>query len=166
MSPAVSWLCLRSRSPQATQALGRKLGELAQPGDVLLLVGGLGMGKTCLAQGLARGLGIAEPVSSPSFVLLREYQGRLPLYHIDLYRLERQAEVADLGLDEYFYGPGVSAVEWADRALDLMPPERLLVEMEFVSARRRRFLLQPAGQRYLDLVAQLRGWATAGIGEE
>ena len=157
MSLAVSSLSFKSRSPQDTQSVGQRLGELARPGDVLLLVGELGAGKTCLAQGLARGLGIEDPVPSPSFVLLREYKGRLPLYHIDLYRLERLAEVAELGLDDYFYGDGISVVEWADRAMALLPPEHLLLRIVFISTRQRRLFLEPTGQRYLELVAQLRG---------
>lgn len=162
-SLAASRLSLKSRSPQATQALGRKLGELAGPGDVFLLVGELGAGKTCLVQGLAWGLGFADYVASPSFVLLRVYQGRLPLYHIDLYRVERLVEVAELGLDDYFYGNGVSAVEWADRAMELLPPQHLLVEFQLVSARQRRLSLRPAGQRYEEVVARLRGLTIMGI---
>lgn len=166
LPPSNSPIVFVSHSPQATQLLGQKLGELAFPGDVLLLVGNLGAGKTCLVQGLAWGLGIKDYVSSPSFVLLRQYRGRLPLYHIDFYRLEQLAEVADLGLDDYFYGDGVSVIEWADRAMELLPPEHLLLEISFVSARKRRLFIKPVGQRYVKLMAQLRGLTIAGIEEK
>jgi len=145
-----------SRSPEQTRKLGQRLGELARPGDVVLLVGSLGAGKTCLTQGIAWGLGVLDYTTSPSFVLMREYQGRLPLYHIDLYRLERVAEVADLGLDDYLYGRGMCVVEWADRALSLMPPEHLLIELTYLSPRRRRLCLEPQGQRYCELLSDLK----------
>jgi tRNA threonylcarbamoyladenosine biosynthesis protein TsaE len=145
-----------SHSPEQTRQLGQRLGELAQPGDVVLLVGSLGAGKTCLTQGIAWGLGVVGYTASPSFVLMREYQGRLPLYHIDLYRLERVAEVADLGLDDYLYGRGMCVVEWADRALSLMPPEHLLIELTYLSPRRRRLRLEPQGQRYCELLSELK----------
>lgn len=145
-----------SRSPEQTRQFGQRLGELAQPGDVVLLVGSLGTGKTCLTQGIAWGLGVVGYTASPSFVLMREYQGRLPLYHIDLYRLEKIAEVADLGLDDYLYGRGMCVVEWADRALTLMPPEHLLIELTYLSPRRRRLCLEPQGQRYHDLLSELK----------
>lgn len=154
--PAVSPLIFVSHSPQATQALGSKLGGLVRPGDVILLIGELGAGKTCFVQGLARGLGIEDNVSSPSFVLLREYKGRLPLYHIDLYRLEKLPEIADLGFDDYFYGEGVSVIEWANRALELLPVEHLLLEFIIVSPRQRRLVLTPKGNRYKELISQLK----------
>ena len=152
-----------SHSPQATQTLGSKLGELVKPGDVILLLGALGAGKTCFVQGLARGLGIEENISSPSFVLLREYKGRLPLYHIDLYRLEQLPEIADLGLDDYFYGDGVSVIEWANRAKELLPTEHLLLEFIIVSARQRRLMLTSEGKHYQDLLTQLSEMSITGI---
>ena len=147
---------LISRSPEQTRQLGRRLGELAQIGDVVLLIGSLGAGKTCLTQGIAWGLGIVEYTASPSFVLMREYKGRLPLYHVDLYRLEQVEEVADLGLDDYLYGEGICVVEWADRALNLMPPEHMFIELTYLSPRRRSLYLEPRGQRYCDLINELK----------
>lgn len=108
-------LVLRSASPEATHTLGARLGRLLGSGDVVLLTGGLGAGKTALTQGIARGLGVAGPVSSPTFTILKEYAGRLPLYHFDLYRIERPDELEALGFGDYFYGDGVSVVEWAER---------------------------------------------------
>jgi len=138
-----------SHSAEQTQRLGRRLGSLAQAGDLFLLVGGLGTGKTCLTQGIAWGLGIKGYATSPSFVVINQYQGRLPLYHIDLYRLDTIAEIEDLGLEDYIYGSGVCVVEWAEKALSLLPEEHLLVEMSFLSDTERRIVLKPSGHRYL-----------------
>ncbi|OGO06248.1 MAG: tRNA (adenosine(37)-N6)-threonylcarbamoyltransferase complex ATPase subunit type 1 TsaE, partial [Chloroflexi bacterium RBG_13_56_8b] len=139
-----------------TQEFGTRLGKIARPGDVILLVGKLGAGKTCLTQGIAWGLGIKEYAASPSFVLVRELYGRLPLYHLDFYRLENLAEIAELGLDEYFYGQGVSVVEWAEKALSLLPPENLLIEMEYIADNERRLQIKAKGKRYREMVAQLK----------
>jgi tRNA threonylcarbamoyladenosine biosynthesis protein TsaE len=147
---------ITTRSPEETQQFGARLGELARPGDVLLLAGKLGAGKTCLVQGIARGLGIKEYAASPSFVVVRELYGRLPLYHMDFYRLENLEEIADLGLDDYLYGQGVSVVEWAEKGLSLLPPEHLLIEMSYVSDNERRLKLKARGKRYRQLVAELK----------
>ena len=118
---------LTSHSPEQTQRLGVSIGEVVLPGDILLLSGDLGVGKTCLTQGIAWGLGIKEYAVSPSFVLVRELYGRLPLYHIDLYRLDHIEEIEDLGLDDYLYGRGVCVVEWAEKGLAVLPTEHLLI---------------------------------------
>jgi len=146
---------LTSHSPQETQDFGRRVGGMAQPGDTFLLVGDLGAGKTCLTQGIAFGLGIKEYTLSPTFVLVREYQGRLPLYHIDLYRLDRLEEIADLCLDEYLYGEGVCVIEWAEKGLSLLPGEHMLVRIAFVSETERRFSVNPSGKRYKQLVDEI-----------
>lgn len=149
---------ITSHSPEETQALGRKLGELAKEGDILLLVGGLGTGKTCLVQGLARGLGIQEYTLSPSFVIVRIYQGRLPLYHLDFYRLEEK-EVLDLGLEEYLSARGITAVEWAERSKELWPPEYLLISLDFLSENQRRLRFEPRGKKYEERGEALKGWS-------
>ena len=148
-------ISLASDSPEETQRLGEQLGKLAQPGDVFLLVGGLGAGKTCLTQGIAWGLGIEGYAASPSFVLVNQYRGRLPLYHIDLYRLDSIEEIADLGLDDYLYGNGVCAVEWAEKAMALLPGENLTIEMSFLSDTSRAIAILPKGKRYAELVSRL-----------
>ncbi|MFC1987735.1 tRNA (adenosine(37)-N6)-threonylcarbamoyltransferase complex ATPase subunit type 1 TsaE [Chloroflexota bacterium] len=148
-------LALISHSPAETQKLGRHIGELALPGDVFLLVGDLGAGKTCLTQGIAWGLGIKEYTMSPSFVIMRELYGRLPLYHIDLYRLDRIEESIDLGLDEYLYGRGICVVEWAEKALSIMPAEHLMIKIGYLSDTERSFEIEPIGQRYTAMVGQL-----------
>ncbi len=155
----INYLELVSYSPDETQQLGRRIGELAVPGDIFLLVGNLGAGKTCLTQGIAWGLGIKEYTLSPSFVLIRELNGRLPLYHMDLYRLERIEEIADLGLDDYLYGNGVCAIEWAEKGLSLLPPEHLLIEIGYLGGTKRHFQLKPSGRRYLEMINQLKSLA-------
>jgi tRNA threonylcarbamoyladenosine biosynthesis protein TsaE len=145
-----------SNSAVQTRNIGMKLGKLAAAGDVILLVGPLGAGKTCLTQGIARGLGIHEYTASPSFVLVREYQGKLPLYHIDLYRLDRIEEVAQLGLDDYLYGNGVCVIEWADKGLTVLPGDHLLIEMQVVSPLKRRLSFTPRGTRYLEMSSKLK----------
>lgn len=145
-----------SHSPEQTQKIGVSIGKLALPGDNFLLVGGLGAGKTCLTQGIAWGLDIKEYAASPSFVVIRELKGRLPLYHIDFYRLDHLEEIAELGLDDYLYGNGVCVVEWAEKGVGLLPPEHLLIEMNYVSDTERSLKLKPSGKRYRQIVAQLR----------
>ena len=147
---------LTSKSPEQTQELGKHIGQLALPGDVFLLVGNLGAGKTCLTQGIAWGLDIKEYTLSPTFVIMRELYGRLPLYHIDLYRLDRIEESMELGLDDYFYGSGICVVEWAEKALSILPPEHLLIEISYLSDAVRSFQMKPSGQRYLEILAQLK----------
>lgn len=154
----MEFLRLDSHSPEQTQLLGSCLGELAQRADVFLLVGELGAGKTCLAQGIARGLEVEEYAFSPSFVILREYHGRLPLYHIDFYRLDRIEEIADLALEEYFFGDGVCVIEWAEKGLPIVPRDNLLITIRYTSAakRERSVSLKPQGQRYRELIEQLK----------
>lgn len=151
-------LKLNSRSPEQTQLLGSYLGGLAQEADVFLLVGELGTGKTCLVQGIARGLDVSEYAFSPSFVILREYHGRLPLYHVDLYRLDRTEEIADLGLEEYFFGDGVCVVEWAEKGMQVVPRENLLITIHYVpvAGSTRSISLRPQGKRYQELLGQLK----------
>ena len=151
-------LKLNSHSPEQTQLLGIYLGELAQKADVFLLTGELGTGKTCLVQGIARGLDVREYAFSPSFVILREYHGRLPLYHIDFYRLDNIEEIADLGLEEYFYGDGVCVIEWAEKGLHVVPWDNLLITIHYISASEtgRSICLKSQGKRYYELIEQLR----------
>ena len=147
---------LSSNSPEQTQKLGVSIGKIALPGDIFLLVGNLGVGKTCLTQGIAWGLGIKEYAVSPSFVIVRELYGRLPLYHIDLYRLDHIEEIMDLGLNDYLYGGGVCVVEWAERGLSVLPTEHLLIQISYLSDTERNCQLKPSGKRPLEIAAQLK----------
>ncbi len=128
-------LGFQAPSGEATRLAARLLAECVGPGDVLALVGDLGAGKTTFVQGLARGLGVDTVVASPTFTIVSEYRGRLPLYHIDLYRLGDEDECWAIGLEEYLWGGGVCAVEWFDRFPDLWPERTLEIALEFVADR-------------------------------
>lgn len=113
-----------SESEKDTFDIARKLGEKAAPGDIYLLEGELGVGKTVFAKGFARGMGITEPVTSPTFTMIQEYeQGRLPLYHFDVYRIADVEEMYELDCEGYFYGTGVCLIEWASRIYEILPPD-------------------------------------------
>lgn len=111
-----------SQSVADTHALAGRVAAALKPGAVLALHGELGSGKTCFVQGLARALGVTQAVQSPTYTLVNEYAGSLPLYHVDLYRIRDGQDALNLGLDEYLYGEGITAIEWAERAADIMPP--------------------------------------------
>ena len=138
----------------ATEALGRRLAGLLFPGAVVALIGPLGAGKTHLVRAVAEGLGVADKrvVTSPTFVLIQEYVGRLSVYHFDAYRLRGEADFFDLGVHEYFEGDGVCLVEWADRADGTLPSERLQIRLTVVGETARRALVDGFGQRYEALV--------------
>lgn len=124
-------MVIETRSPEETFETGRKLGEKAVPGQVFTLMGDLGVGKTVFTQGLARGLGIQEPVSSPTFTIVQVYEeGRLPFYHFDVYRIGDVEEMDEVGYDEYIMGDGVSLIEWADLIEEILPEKRTEVRIE------------------------------------
>ena len=148
-----------SDSPDRTIATGQALGKLLKPGSVVCLKGDLGTGKTHFAKGVALGMGISEHVTSPTFTIINEYQGRLPLYHVDAYRLEEEEEAYELGLEEYLYGTGVTLIEWPERIQSLLPDEYLRIIIKqaadgFFSKRELEFL--PRGQDYAQLVEELK----------
>jgi tRNA threonylcarbamoyladenosine biosynthesis protein TsaE len=130
---------IASDSHARTQALGEKLGRALAAGDTVALVGELGAGKTAFVQGMARGLGVTGAVKSPSFTIVNEHDGRVPLFHVDFYRLESAAELHNIGFDEYFGRGGVVVVEWADRFADALPAERLDVRIEILDGDARLF---------------------------
>lgn len=112
-------------SPEETQELGRDMGRHAEPGDVYALVGDLGVGKTVLTQGIAQGLGIGESICSPTFTIVQVYEdGRMPFYHFDVYRIGDVEEMEEIGYEDYFYGDGLTMVEWANLIEDILPPRR------------------------------------------
>ena len=143
-------------SCQHTQGLAHNLGRLAVPGTVLILDGPLGAGKTSFVQGLARGLGITGIVNSPTFTLMKEYEGRLPLYHFDLYRLEDPEELWELGFEEYIEGGGVCAMEWGHRVLDLLPQDHLTIRLRFAGDNKRLISFFPIGEIHRRLAKELR----------
>ncbi len=119
-----------SRSEAETFALGQRIGEMAASGDIFLLDGDLGVGKTVFAKGVADGLGIDEPVVSPTFTIVHEYEGRLPLYHFDVYRIADPDEMYEIGFDEYLYGEGVCLIEWPSQIDEILPEEAVRITIE------------------------------------
>jgi tRNA threonylcarbamoyladenosine biosynthesis protein TsaE len=151
-------LTLETATADETQRIGKAIGRLLEPGDLLLLQGPIGAGKTCFTQGVARGLGLAGWVTSPSFTLANVYEpspGRFPLYHLDLWRIKSPLEALGMGLDEYLAGDGAVVIEWPDVAVDLMPSDFLRVRFRVVDDGR-QLELCPVGARPRDLLDRLR----------
>ena len=140
-------------SEQETIELGLRLADLLQPADVLTLEGDLGAGKTTFTKSIAKGLGITRTVNSPTFTILKQYEGRYPLNHLDVYRLADSDE--DLGWDELFYGDAVSIVEWAHLIQEDLPPERLAIQILRLEEDKRQFIFEPIGKRYEQLCKEL-----------
>ena len=155
-----------SKSPEQTVRLGETLGRLLDSGSVVALVGELGAGKTVFAQGLARGLGVGpdEYVSSPSFTLVNQYRGRVPVFHVDTYRLGSEAEMVALGYEDYFDPNGVTVIEWADKVRTLLPETCLVVEFKIIDRNSREIDLKLDGRwparkaaEILDALSQASG---------
>ena len=165
-------LCFETSSPEETQALGEIIGRNAGPGDIFLLTGPLGAGKTCLSQGIARGLHVPENLRSPTFVLMTRHQGRLVLHHVDLYRINEPWEAWDLGLDEQLMGDGVCIVEWADKAAELFPADSCWIELDYGSRESSRSLtitatpVSGAAGRYEPLIQCLKAAFDLNAGAE
>ncbi|MFK4998566.1 tRNA (adenosine(37)-N6)-threonylcarbamoyltransferase complex ATPase subunit type 1 TsaE [Bacillus sp. N9] len=136
-----------------THVIAKRLGCLLQKGDVILLEGDLGAGKTTFTKGIAEGLQIKKTVNSPTFTIIKEYMGKLPLYHMDVYRVADAYE--DLGFDEYFYGDGVTVVEWAHLIQDQLPSHHLIISLYHEGENRRKLHFQPVGARYEALCKEL-----------
>jgi tRNA threonylcarbamoyladenosine biosynthesis protein TsaE len=155
---------LSTHSAEETRRLGETIAQVLQPGDILWLRGELGAGKTTLAQGIARGLGVNEPVLSPTFTLIREHRGRLPFFHADAYRLDGAEQASDLGLQDYFARGGVFAIEWGEHIADALPEERLEILLEGGADEHRRVTLTAYGERYEQRLQRLEeAIATAGF---
>ena len=148
-----------SRSTAQTERIGMRLAQFLRPGDVICLAGALGAGKTCLVRGIGRGLGVQGDVTSPTFVLVREHPvpgTDLYLYHIDLYRITSPQEALALGMEEYLYGNGICAIEWPERAQEVLPPERLWITLDHIGENQRTVTITAMGARYRELLAQLK----------
>jgi tRNA threonylcarbamoyladenosine biosynthesis protein TsaE len=150
-------IACRTKSVDDTKALAAEIAPLLQPADLLVLAGDLGAGKTAFTQGLARGLGVADPVTSPAFVLVRSYAGRLPLVHVDVYRLDHVQELVDLGVPELLDEDGVTVVEWGDVVTSALPPEFLEVRLDHGEVDDERGLrLTPVGPAWAPRLTALR----------
>jgi len=149
-------ITLKTSSGEETFLLGKSLGQLLQPSMVLCLSGDLGAGKTQMTKGIATGLEIEDYITSPTYTLINEYNGRLPLYHFDVYRLENSDELNELGYQEYFYGEGVTVIEWADIISDAIPKDRLWMVIRKLEGDKRKIVLDGTGKAYLELLERLR----------
>jgi tRNA threonylcarbamoyladenosine biosynthesis protein TsaE len=148
-----------SHSEAQTERVGMRLGQLCQAGDLICLEGDFGAGKTRLARGIGKGLGVAEPITSPTFVLVNEHRApgkSLRFYHIDVYRLSSTQEMLGLGIEDYVYGDGVCVIEWAERAREILPRECLWVFLRHIDESRRGLIFAASGERYKDLLVQLK----------
>jgi tRNA threonylcarbamoyladenosine biosynthesis protein TsaE len=142
-----------SKSSNDTTELALKIGMLLDKGSVITLEGDLGAGKTTFTKGLAKGLHIERNVNSPTFTIIKEYKGRLPLYHMDVYRVESSDE--DLGFDEYFYGDGVTVVEWAHLIEEQLPENRLEIVIKNINDNERQFTFYPLGEIYIEICKEI-----------
>lgn len=141
---------------EQTQEFGIKLGNLLKSGDILCLNGDLGAGKTTITKSIGLGLGVDEYITSPTFALINQYSGRIPVYHFDVYRLENAHELYDLGFDEYFYGNGVCIIEWADKIEQMIPKERIVIDIQKGNNVDERILnISGYGDRFFELVKEL-----------
>jgi tRNA threonylcarbamoyladenosine biosynthesis protein TsaE len=145
---------ITSHSPGETHALGVLIGKNASPGLLIAMTGELGSGKTRLTQGIARGLEVPEDlhITSPTFALVNEYPGRVSLFHVDLYRIKNMSELEDIGLDDTMVGDQVTVIEWAEKATDILPQERLSIFIRLVDERTRNLLLTGSGQTASNLI--------------
>jgi tRNA threonylcarbamoyladenosine biosynthesis protein TsaE len=150
-------LFLHTKSTSETIRIGKQIGSHLHPGDVVALVGELGTGKTHFIKGLASGAGVKRSryITSPSFTLIHEYQGKIPFYHIDLYRLKTEKEAEGLGLEEYIQGGGITAVEWADKIPAHLPEQMLWIEIRHTGAHTRSIEIRAKGKRYEEMIMEL-----------
>lgn len=138
-------------------AVGKRLGKLLSPGDVLCLTGELGAGKTCFVKGIADGLGIrGKNITSPTFIIVNEYRGKIPLYHIDLYRTGIIEDLRDIGMEEMVYGRGVTAIEWAERIKDRLPDERMDITLKWVDEKTRTIEMNALGRHHREVLERLQ----------
>jgi tRNA threonylcarbamoyladenosine biosynthesis protein TsaE len=154
----IGQVVIQTKRASETVRIGKNIGSRLKPGDVVALVGELGTGKTQFIKGLAAGMGIVKTtyISSPSFTLINEYGGEVPFYHVDLFRLERERDAEELGLEDYFQGGGITALEWADKIPSLLPEEILLIHIAYTGKYTRSIEIIGKGKRYKDLVNELR----------
>jgi tRNA threonylcarbamoyladenosine biosynthesis protein TsaE len=148
-------LTIITNGPEETKKIGEEVGKLSRPGDLLAFHGELGAGKTCFIQGISQQLEVKDYVTSPSFTIINEYQGKIPIYHFDLFRLNNVEEILELGYEEYFYGEGLTVIEWAEKIEQLLPKEHLRIEIKFKDHFKRTISFIPQGNRFEKLLKEL-----------
>lgn len=150
------FLEIRLNGLEDAEKFGIKLGKILKSGDIVCLNGELGAGKTTITKSIGVGLGVKDYITSPTFTLINEYSGRLPVYHFDVYRLENVEDLYDLGFDEYFYGKGVSIVEWAEKIERLLPEHKLVLDIEKGQDIGERVIkIKAYGNRYIEILKEL-----------
>lgn len=150
-------MVIGTNSADETVGLGERLGKRLRPGDVVALTGELGAGKTTLTRGIAQGLGVEADIHSPTFTLIHEHPGPTPLYHVDLYRINRPEEAEDIGIEEYIHGDGVTVIEWAEKIMPLLPEDALRIELRMTGDDAREIKLETASARLKAIVGELAG---------
>jgi tRNA threonylcarbamoyladenosine biosynthesis protein TsaE len=146
-----------SGSTQKTLDIGKMVSRKLEKGDIVCLFGDLGSGKTVLTKGIGLGLGVdKDKVTSPTFVILRQHEGKLPIYHFDLYRLNSPGDILDLGYEEYLFGEGISVIEWADKLGRLLPGEFLKIKLQVIGENQRKIMISGKGLRYKKLLEDIR----------
>jgi len=149
-------LTIITKNPEETKKIGKKVAKLIKPGDIILFFGELGAGKTCLTQGIAEELKVKGYVNSPSFTIINEYQGEIPIYHFDLFRLKNYDEIINLGYEEYFYGKGLTIVEWAEKIEEFIPGDYLKIVITFIDFKERKIRFISKGSRFVELIKELK----------
>lgn len=148
---------IKLNSLQETEEFGIRLGKLLKSGDILCLNGDLGAGKTTMTKSIGIGLDVEEYITSPTFALINQYRGRIPVYHFDVYRLENVDELYDLGFDEYFFGNGVCIIEWAEKINKMIPKEKIVINMQKGNNENERILhIDGYGKSYEDIIKELK----------
>lgn len=147
--------CIKILNQKQLEKIAIRLGKLVKPGNIICMSGDLGAGKTTFTQALAKGLGVDDYVTSPTFTLINEYEGRIPLYHFDVYRINHINEMEDLGYEEYFYGHGVSVIEWANLIKDILPPDHLWIEIRVTGEETREVCLTATNDYYGKIIKEI-----------
>ena len=148
-------LTIITRSPEETKNLGEEIGKLAKSGDLLAFYGELGAGKTCFIQGISRGLEVKDYVTSHSFTIINEYTGTIPIFHFDLFKLSKVEEILELSYKEYFYGEGLTVIEWAEKIEQFLPKEHLKIDIKFKDRYQRIISFIPQGDRFNNFLVEL-----------
>jgi len=143
-------------TPDKTKNIAKNVAKLILPGDIILFFGELGAGKTCFTQGIAEELEVKEYVNSPSFTIINEYSGKMPIYHFDLFRLNNYHEFDELGYEEYFYGKGLAIVEWSEKIVDYLPKKYLKIAITFIDMNKRKISISSKNKRYIKLIEELK----------
>lgn len=140
--------CIKVSCEKETEDLGSKLGKIAKPGDIICLIGDLGAGKTTFTKAFAKGLEVEDYVTSPTFTILQEYEGRIPLYHFDVYRIEDVGEMEHIPYEEYFYGEGVCVIEWAELIQEILPKDYVRIEIKYMGIEEREICFEATNESY------------------